>query len=190
MRPSPEPVLGWRLWRLRGRELASWGASYMWKPNRNVAGCLKPNQPCAASPGQGCKCGFWALYSPERCFSLAREDHGERAPVLGLMRAWGEIALHGAEGFRAQYAAPVCVFTDWIWDAHDHMGPESQLGRCWRTLRRYMPGADSLAAGPLPDREKRIREAADDYVIPALSLADALRLGALQELGVSTHGVV
>lgn len=188
MRRLSEPVLGWRVWRLRGRELTSWGATYVWRPGHNAAGCLKPDNPCGAAPGQGCRCGFWGLYSVQRCLSRARQDHGERTPVLGLIRAWGEVAVHETEGFRAQYAAPVCLFTDWIWDSPPSVRPETSLGRWWCAFRRLLAG-DFLAGEPASDLEAKIRAAADEYGIPALSLPDALRLGALQELGVDPAGV-
>jgi hypothetical protein len=108
--------------------------------------------------------------------------------VLGLIRAWGELAVHETEGFRAQYAAPVCLFTDWIWDAAPSIRPETSPGRWWSALRRLLAG-DFLVGEPASDLEAKIREAADEYGIPALSLPDAVRLGALQELGVDPAGV-
>lgn len=188
MRQLSEPVLGWRVWRLRGRALASWGVAHVWQPGHNAADCLKPTNPCGAVPGQGCGCGFWGLYSVHRCISRAREDHGEQAPVLGLIRAWGEVGLHGTEGFRAQYAAPVCLFTDWIWDPTPSIRPETRRDRWKRALSRFLAG-DFLVREPAADLEAKIREVAGEYGIPALSLPDALRLGALQELGVGTAGV-
>lgn len=183
-----EPLVGWRVWRLRGRELASWATSYVWRPDTNTAGCLKPASACAAAPSEGCKCGFWGLYSRGLCMWRARQDHDERAPVVGLIRAWGEIALHEEEGFRAQYAAPMCVFTDWIWGPSNSLGPETRLARWWQAFTGIVAD-ESQAAGPAPDLERGIRTAADEYGIPALSLADALRIGALQEMGVDPRRV-
>lgn len=188
MRTAPEPLVGWRVWRLRGRELASWATPYVWRPNANAAVCLKPSNACAAAPGQGCKCGFWALYSAELCFSRARQDHGERARVVGLVRAWGEIALHEKEGFRAQYAAPVCLFTDWICGSSNSLRPQARLAHWWQAFAGVVAD-ESQAPGPLPDLERRVRQAADHYGIPALSLTDAVRVGALHELGVEVRGV-
>lgn len=179
-----EPLLGWRAWRLRGGRLASWATSYVWSPNENVARCLDPNNPCVAVPGRGCRCGFWALFSPRHCISRVCEDHGERSPVLGLVRAWGEVALHGGEGFRAQYAAPVCLFTDWLWDTRPE--PAGRLAQLWQGCKRFVAG-DRDVVDPVPDLEGEIRHAADDYGIPALSLADACRAGALQEMGVDAR---
>lgn len=188
MRTAPQPLVGWRVWRLRGRELASWATAYVWHPNANAARCLKPSDACAAAPGQGCKCGFWGLYSCGLCFSRAREDRGERAPVVGLVRAWGEIALHEAEGFRAQHAAPVCLFTDWVWGPANPLRRETRLTRWWQAFTGVV-AHESRAARPLPDLERRIRDVADDYGIPALSLADAVRIGVLQEMGVDARCV-
>lgn len=179
--------MGWRVWRLRGRQLASWATTYVWRPNTNVATCLKPSGACEAPPGHGCKCGFWGLYSRALCFSRAREDRGERAPVVGLVRVWGEIALHEGEGFRAQYAAPVCLFTDWPWGSSSSLRPERGLVRWWQAFTGMVID-ESRAARPSPELEGRIRDAAGEYGIPALSLADAVHVGALQEMGVDTRG--
>lgn len=189
MTTPPEPLVGWRVWRLRGRELASWATAYVWRPNTNTAGCLKPASACTAAPGEGCKCGFWGLYSRGLCLWRARQDHDEPAPVVGLIRAWGEVAVHEQEGFRAQYAAPVCLFTDWIWGPPDPLGPETRRPARWWQAFTGLVADDSQAPGPVPDLDGRIRIAADEYGIPALSVADALRVGALQEMGVDARCV-
>jgi hypothetical protein len=31
------------------------------------------------------------------------------------MRGWGEVAIHGSEGFRAERAVVACLFVDWPW---------------------------------------------------------------------------
>lgn len=183
-----EPVLGWRVWRLRGHSLASWGTTYVWHPNANFARCLNPNNPCPASPGRGCRCGFWAVFTPRHCISRVCEDYSERAPVLGLIRAWGEVALHGPEGFRAEYAAPVCLFSDWPGGAHRPAELPGRLAQLWQACKRFIADDHPLAAA-LPDLEGKIRDAAGDYGIPVLSLADACRLGALQEMGIDVRMV-
>src|SRR5919198_1555586 len=112
-----EPLLGWRLWRVRGPRLESWAASCAWDTTDNAARCLAPVRRCSRSPGRGCRCGFWGLFSPLRCLDRARAERTERSSVLGLIRAWGEVAVHGQEGFRAEHASVVCLFTDWVWEA-------------------------------------------------------------------------
>src|SRR5262245_40650270 len=108
-----EPVLGWRIWKVRGERLASWAVDYCWEPGENRAVCLAPGRPaCAAPPGRRCQCGFWALWSPQQ--SLARAAGAFEPPwqVMGLIAGWGTVALHDREGFRAECATVRCLFTD------------------------------------------------------------------------------
>ena len=108
------PMLGWRLWRLHEGALRSWAVSYDWSPGRNLARCIGPGvSRCQDSPGPGCHCGFWGLYDPVDCLMRGRYQGLGWWPVVGLMRGWGAVALHGEEGFRSQQAAVACLFTDW-----------------------------------------------------------------------------
>lgn len=178
----PDPVVGWRLWRVRGDQLESWAASFAWAPGANEACCLASMHRCKQAPGRGCGCGFWGVFSPLGALGRGRGDRTERSSVLGLIRGWGQVALHGEEGFRAQYASIACLFTDWIWDAAAMPCPEGGVPRLWWKAQRrvgYVPR-------PLPAdgwRLAAINEAAGRYGVPALSLREALRLGMLEEFG-------
>jgi hypothetical protein len=90
-----------------------------WRPGVNEATCLADRpQPCSSVPGAGCCCGWWALWSPARCWELVRRRRlFWRAPVLGLVAGWGAVALHGAEGFRAQRASVLAVFDHPLWES-------------------------------------------------------------------------
>src|SRR5207247_11201720 len=112
-----EPLIGWRLWRLQGASLQSWGVDYHWRPGVNSASCISTIRACVASPGKHCQCGFWALWSPLQCLARAQELEEPPWHVLGLITAWGTVALHGREGFRAQHASVTCLFTDWAGSA-------------------------------------------------------------------------
>lgn len=177
-----EPLVAWRLWRVRGSRLESWAASYTWDVDDNLARCLAPVRRCPTSPGRGCRCGFWGLFSPLKALDRARAERTERSSVLGLIRAWGEIAVHGREGFRAEHAKIACLFTDWVWESPTLPCPESGPARWWwRALEalHYVPR-------PVPAdtwRHSALEEAASAYGVPLLSLKDALRLGVLEEMG-------
>jgi len=49
-----DPILGWRLWRLSGECLQSWGVDYLWRPGANQATCVSAFHPCGASPVKRC----------------------------------------------------------------------------------------------------------------------------------------
>jgi hypothetical protein len=178
-----DPLLGWRLWRVRGESLESWAASYVWETGDNVSHCLAPVRRCSHSPGRGCMCGFWGLFSPLRALERGRAERTERSSVLGLIQGWGEVAVHGTEGFRAEHATVACLFTDWIWDAARLPCPKGRLeGLVWRLQQAvgYVP----RPTPPDPWRRASIEQAAAHYGIPLLSLSDALEHNVLQEFGV------
>ena len=181
-----EGMLGWRLWRLRDGQLCSWAVTYEWKQGSNSATCLSPNTArCTHSPGRHCQCGFWALNSPLDCLARGRYDGIGWSPVMGLMRGWGTVALHGREGFRAQHASVVCLFSDWPFIPRAmRLGGKGWV-RWWRILSLLLQGE----AGPVPDQRERLGrlpETARAYGVPLVSIADSMRLGLLQELSVGT----
>jgi len=185
-----QPLLGWRLWRLHGGRLRSWVVDEDWEAGPNEARCLASTHPasvfdqsrgrCAHPPGMNCKCGLWALWDYGRCARKAREESqrwDSRDVVIGLMAGWGTVAIHGDEGFRSQYAMVRCLFTDAISDRLPDAA-ERRPG-WWERLIRLMrvgePGGKRAAA---------LRQAAELYGVPLLSLEDAIRLGVLSEFGV------
>jgi hypothetical protein len=178
-----EPILGWRLWRLRGARLESWAASYTWEPGENTARCLAPLRRCPRAPGNGCRCGFWALFSLLQCVERACSERNERSTVVGLIRGWGEVALHGSEGFRAAKASIACLLTDWPWDAPRAL-PEGRLAGRWRPRLRRALQYLSSPPPPEPWHAHMLREAAALYGVPLVSLEESLRIGLLEELGL------
>lgn len=168
-----EPLVGWRLWRALDDTLVSWIAEEDWAPGENVAECLAQYRtPCEAPPGAGCLCGFWATFGPDRCLQLVRPRLGERTlgfygrPVLGLVAGWGEVTVHGREGFRAERAAPVLLFSDVVRPRGLHPL------RGWHRRR----------AATLAGLRRR-------YGVPVLSLEDAVHHGVLAELGAGQAGI-
>lgn len=185
-----QQLVGWRLWRMRDGRLASWAADYVWQPGPNEARCLndpigvvQPG-PCERSPGVGCRCGLWAVREPDRCLRMAREgavwwDTG--AVVLGLIVGWGSTAIHGEEGFRCQHAAVSCLFTDAV---DDRALAAVGRRRWWGGLMRRL-----ASDGPSAVRRASIVDLGGRYGVPALSLGDAIHLGALSEFGVPSQQV-
>ncbi|MDR0359628.1 MAG: hypothetical protein LBJ87_09240 [bacterium] len=180
----PEPLLGWRLWRARDGALESWAASWTWGPGHNHARCLAPGRRCLRPPGRGCLCGYWGLFSPLGTLERARAERTEQASVLGLIRGWGEAAVHGNEGFRAEYAGVACLFSDWVWDAPEMPCPEQGLGRAWWLAKRrfgYLP----RPVPPDPARQRQLEATASLYEVPLLRLEDAVELHVLEEMGAT-----
>lgn len=192
MSGGPAPVIGWRLWRLDAGRLRSWVVAQDWQVGPNEARCLvgdgpaslfgpAPRRPCERSPGRGCRCGLWALRDFASCARKARDEsqHWDtRDIVIGLVEGWGTVAIHGDEGFRSQYAAVRCLFTDPIADR----GPAPP--RWWERVVRLSRARDSDAR-----RATSLRCVAELYGVPLVSLADAVRLGILGELGLPESGV-
>lgn len=178
-----ESLLGWRLWRVRDGTLLSWGVRHEWQPGVNQAFCLGSRH-CASSPGQSCSCGFWALHSPMRCIRYARDTITDRSSAIGLVRAWGHVALHGTEGFRAEYASPVCLFSDWLWEEPEP--PLASPGRVgwWQRVQRSLTLTDASLA-PAAERSSFLHRSADAYAVPLVSFQDAIASGFLSEQGVA-----
>jgi hypothetical protein len=186
------PVVGWRLWKMHSGRLRSWVVAQDWEVGPNVARCLAgdaaaslftppPRACCERPPGRDCKCGLWALWDFRSCARKAREESqrwDSRDVVIGLVEGWGTVAIHGDEGFRSQYAVVRCLFTDTIADR------VPGRARWWVRLYRLARGGEHDTR-----RTASLRRVAELYGVPLVSLADAVRLGVLGELGVSASGV-
>jgi len=182
-------VLGWRLWRLRGECLQSWGVDYVWEPGPNRAMCIGGGRACVPPPGKHCQCGFWALWSPLHCLARAQEAVEPPWHVLGLISGWGCVALHGTEGFRAEHASVVSLFTDWAGRV-----PVPALAE--RRLERWLRGALAPPLSPRwqgkvegPGRLPALWSAARRYGVPLISLQGALGLRVLGEWGIPPRGI-
>ncbi len=177
---SPEPLIGWRIWRVRGRGLQSLRVDYIWDTGANQAECLQaPLTACTESPGQLCSCGFWALKTPSACAAMAGRLARLNPLVMGLVVGWGQVAVHGHEGFRSERARLLCLFEDVI--GKPFAPSQSWIGRL-RSRLRGIPPARRLEHRP-PDREM-LSELAAGYGVPLLALADSARTGVLAEFGV------
>jgi hypothetical protein len=86
--------------------------------------------------------------------------------VLGLVRGWGEVAIHGHEGFRAERASVVMLFSDLV-------GPRSLTPMRWWHGRRA----------------RVLRDAAGRYGVPVLPLRTALDHRVLEELGLPRSAI-
>jgi len=183
MAPSASQVIGWRLWRVGDQRLQSWAVDHYWHPGQNLATCRDSQRLCAAAPGRHCQCGFWALWSPLRCLSMASNPVEPPWYAIGLIAAWGVVAMHGREGFRAERASVVCLFSDWA-----GAGPVPDVAAC--RLRRWASGVvgGRLGARPRPDpdpgRIAALRCVAGRYAVPLVSLRGAVESRLLREWGI------
>jgi hypothetical protein len=178
-----EPVVGWRLWKVREDELCSWAVEHVWQPGENKAVCLADRlYRCPQAPGTSCRCGFWGLYSPVAAIRLASATQAARA-VIGLVAAFGTVAVHGGEGFRAEMARVTCLFSDEI-----ALAPVEKL---WRSLRRRLHRrADDGLNDPVLSPSDPLKTVAGRYAVPLVSLQSAISLGLLGELGVQQDAIV
>lgn len=171
-----EPVVGWRLWRMEGGFLLrSWAIESWWIPGENRAVCrpFKSSRPCASTPGNGCQCGFWALYDPR---DLTERASGTDGTILGLIAGYGTVALHGPEGFRCAQARILCLFEDRFWS------------RPVPTRNRFRDFFKPKLLRELEQRrteepqQRRLNAAA--YGVPLVSITHAANSGLLAEFGV------
>jgi hypothetical protein len=183
---QPDPLVGWRVWSVHDGRLQSLVVPHTWQPGVNQATCLsEARQPCSSPPGRFCQCGFWALWSPDLCIRRARAyprshlDH-----VMGLVAGWGSVAVHGSEGFRAERARALCLFSDWPWDGRMRMLAASAVAK-W-LVRRVRPLGQALASRHDESaRRSVLAPVASQFGVPLLSMEEALRRGVLAEMGVA-----
>lgn len=182
------PLVGWRAWWLHRGRLHSWNLDYVWPAGTARAECragrlIEPHPPVShQAPGQLCHCGFWALWDLSACLDRARRERVLPAPghipVIGVITGWGDVALHGEEGFRTEYAQIACLIANPVWDAAFDAYSYRPTG-IGRVLRRAFP---VLAAGRVP----ALRRAATHYGVPVVPLGRAIDIGLLGELGART----
>lgn len=110
-----EPVLGWRIWRVRDDRLCAvvWGTE--WAPReRFEAACEDAPSPFWANerrpaphraPGRACECGVYAFRDRADAELLAREKVDHDVIALGRVSLWGRV-LVAERGYRGRYAYP------------------------------------------------------------------------------------
>ena len=103
--------------------------------------------------------------------------------MLGLISAWGTVAIHGREGFRAERAAVRCLFTDWARSAPVPGVMDTWLTKWWRRTVGRLQEPDG-AGRPDPGRTTELEAAARRYGVPLLPLKGALVMQVLGEWGV------
>jgi hypothetical protein len=148
-----EPVLGYRVWRVRDGLLHPWCQHGPWLPgDPRAAQCLSAGTTHAA-PAPGCHCGFHALHSLDAklgSYSVreyATTADGRHMGVLGRVEgwvgwvggavvAWGRLEVH-RNSFRAEYANPIALIR----------APNERM--CHEVARRY-----SCELVPIEDLEE------------------------------------
>jgi hypothetical protein len=102
--------------------------------------------------------------------------------VMGLIKGFGTVALHGTEGFRAEMAMVTCIFADEI-----ALAPAERL---WRSLqRRFRRSASECPNDSMLRGTDAMKKLAGHYSVPLVSLQSALSLGLLSELGVAREAI-
>jgi hypothetical protein len=105
-RDATGAVLGVRGWKLhasqRGPVLRAITSQVQWPRGVTVARCRLEPSVCERPAGRRCVCGLYAFKSTDEAGELARDG----LPVIGLLRAWGRVAVH-REGWRAEFAQPL-----------------------------------------------------------------------------------
>jgi hypothetical protein len=99
--------------------------------------------------------------------------------VLGLINGFGTVALHGSEGFRAEGATIVCLFTDPL--------PELESSAWGR--ERVTLGLNEVLDWILGCRDP-LMSVVDSYGVPYVSVESALAIGLLSELGLSRDALI
>ena len=99
--PAPdliEPVLGFRLWSVRGDRLHSPFRGGVWEDVGLTASCECGGHDPADVPALHCECGIYAYYEqPPRSAAATRDL------VIGAVVLWGQMQLHSG-GMRASHA--------------------------------------------------------------------------------------
>jgi hypothetical protein len=112
---SHDPIVGWRIWRVRGDRLHAvvWGTP--WLPRiRFEASCEDRPSPfwqpygeraAHAAPESACECGVYAFKSRPDAELLAREKVDHDVIALGRVSLWGHV-LETEYGYRGEFAYP------------------------------------------------------------------------------------
>jgi hypothetical protein len=93
-----DPVIGYRLWSVRGDRLYSPFHGDIWDDVELAARCESTAHDLADVPAPGCGCGLYAYYDQPPRSSAATRDL-----VIGAVVLWGQMQLHSA-GMRASHA--------------------------------------------------------------------------------------
>lgn len=105
-----EPVIGWRMWRLRRRPgggllLESPTRPHPWLPMRPSRAQCPLTVGRGRPPHEGCACGLYAAASPERLRVSGVPLAGPGCSVVGTVAMWGRVIEHQT-GFRGELAYP------------------------------------------------------------------------------------
>jgi hypothetical protein len=93
-----DPVLGFRLWSVRGDRLYSPFRGAIWEDVELAASCECGAHDLADVPASDCECGVYAYYEqPPRSAAATRDL------VAGAVVLWGQMQLHSG-GMRASHA--------------------------------------------------------------------------------------
>ena len=187
---SDEPLVGWRCWHVLPHEgllRPIYKRGLVWKP-RQAHEAICPEDPHEV-PGDGCKCGIWAVCHPmllqEVAWTFAPPEGIPALPgvvIVGQVSLWGRIVEH-ERGWRASAAYPrhLYALTDDPMVAEtlrERYGVPVEWGQAADRLRRLLPPPERDEEEP--ETGSTVRE----------TLLDVLRHGAASEALVKRVGAI
>ena len=130
------PVVGYRLWEVRGDKLCSlWLSAILWTPQQKIrADCYEPQGtfastvlgrdcPLHAAPDPHCRCGIYATSDPEH---LPRSWSGTKQVVVcGAVGLWGRVVV-GERGWRGEFARPLVLSYEEPWGLYGKLAVSDQ----------------------------------------------------------------
>lgn len=105
-----QPVIGYRVWRIRDGDLVSQYTDVRWAGGPLRAECLSelyrrgPGLHPTPAPDPKCSCGIYAYFRPSERLGASSDS----PLVLGAVVLWGRIEVHRS-GMRAEWARPVAI---------------------------------------------------------------------------------
>ena len=105
-----EPVIGWRIWRLRrsprtGLVLESPLRPQLWPPNEPMRARCPATVGRGRPPHEGCTCGLYAASSAEHLRVAGVPLAGPTCSVIGTVAMWGRVIEHQM-GYRSELGYP------------------------------------------------------------------------------------
>jgi len=109
---SPRPVLGFRMWEMRGRLHGAWRSwDRPFREARCVSGCAERDDGAVPHTDGRCgdpPCGIYAFKEPAQLLAAFGLPEGSRRSVYGLVALSGKVVEH-ERGYRGQRATVVAA---------------------------------------------------------------------------------
>jgi hypothetical protein len=139
----PEPLRGWRAWRVvetrTGLRLCSVIHDQVWQPGRPLQATCAGAGGAHRAPAAGCTCGIYGSRSSVEAarYLIGRNDPSIVHRVVGVVALWGAV-FEGVAGWRAARAYPERL---WVPNV-------PRAGEIARHLRVYGAPVQTVGAQP------------------------------------------